>query len=253
MGDHLPTGYKTADAIRAAAYASDGVSWEGHSRFGLKRWDTALGTRDMASHRGRTGDLVYAFLMQHGPADVDEVIRYVQGNSRAKRRTIQKAVNHDPANRLVRLSDRRVAANPIPQDHNPDAGEILVLPDDARHRPAPVLRESELAWLALYVWSLNRLAAHMPLSVAVTGPGAAGLVQDEPMSITVVVNADLKPDLSTKLAEIADTTNQRVPSACPNVMIVTPREWKQQEANRDPGKFLNVWLRPSRTAQDGDL
>ncbi len=124
----------------------------------------------MLGRRGRTGDLIYAFLMQHGPADMQDIIAQVQRTTNAKRRTIQDAVNHDPANRFLKLDERRVAANPIPQDHNPAAGHLVVIPDDGVRRPAPVLRESELAWLTHYVRALNTLERRLPLRVAMSQP-----------------------------------------------------------------------------------
>ena len=111
----------------------------------------------MAQRRGRTGDIIYSFLMQHGLAVIEAVIEHVQRNTRAKKRTVQEAMNHDPADRFIRISDRRVAANPVPCDHNPDVPSLIVIPDGQLNQAAPVLHESELTWLTRYVQALNDL------------------------------------------------------------------------------------------------
>ena len=144
VGHLLPSQYNTTDAIRAAAYESDEVSWQGLSTFGLKEWETALDPTTMARPRGRTGDLIYAFLMQHGPADIDDVIEHVQRTTSTTKRTIQESLNHDPVDRFIRISDRRFAANPIPKGHNPVAPSLVVVSDERHHQPPPVLHESEL-------------------------------------------------------------------------------------------------------------
>ena len=73
VGRFLPDGYNTLSAIRSATAKSNEVSWQGLSTFGLKEWDTALKPQSMVARRGRTGDLIYTFLNQHGPADINDV------------------------------------------------------------------------------------------------------------------------------------------------------------------------------------
>ena len=244
VGHLLPRQYNTTDAIRAAAYESDEVSWQGLSTFGLKRWDTALDPQNMVSRRGRTGDLIYAFLMQHGPGDIDDVIRHAQHTAGTKRRTIQEALNHDPAHRLIRISDLRVAANPIPQGHNPAAPSLVVVPEGQRHQPHPVLHESELLWVTRYVQALNDLTPPPPTRVALTGPRAAGFAQGEPMDITVVIDTGHSAGPEPRLEKIAKAASELVPSVHPNISILSPEQWDRQQAGEAPEAHHNVWLAP---------
>ena len=101
VGHLMPRQYNTTDAIRDAAYESDEVSWQGLSTFGLKRWDTELHPQNMVSPRGRTGDLIYVYMMQYGPADIDDVIKHFVQTASMKKRTIQESLNHDPADRFI--------------------------------------------------------------------------------------------------------------------------------------------------------
>ena len=244
VGHLLPSQYNTTDATRAAAYESDEVSWQGLSTFGLKRWDTALHPQNMVSPRGRTGDLIYVYLMQYGPADIDDVIKHVQRSSKAKTRTVQEAVNHDPANRFIRLADGRMAANPIPRGHNPGTPFLTVVPDDDRHRPPPVVHESELLWLTHYLQALNELAPPLPARVTLTGARAAGFPLDDPMDITIVAGDDDRPSLEPRLAAVASAASDLVPSVQPQTSIMSPEQWEHQQGSEPRGAHHNIWLAP---------
>ena len=247
VGHLLPHGYNTLNVVRISASTSDEVTWQGPSTFGLREWETALNPQNMASPRGRTGDLIYAFLMQHGPTDINDVIEHFQQTTRIKKRTIQTALIHDPTDRFIGIGDQRVAANPIPQGHNPGAPSLLVIPDELRHQPPPVLHESELLWLTRYVQALNDLEPPLPARVAVTGPRAAGFAQDEPMEITVVVDDDDRPRLEPRLAEIAGVASELAPSVRPQISILSPEQWERQQASESRGTHHNIWLAPDTT------
>ena len=242
VGKFLPDAYNTLSAVRATLSQSDNISWQGRSTFGLETWDTALERQNMASTRGRTGDLIYALLTQRGLTDVETVIEHVQRRANAKRRTVQEAINHDPEDRFVRISNRRVAANPIPKAHNPGAAPFTVIPDEQIHQPAPVLHEAEFRWLVDYVQALNDLAPPLPTRAAVTGSRAAGFALDDPMEMVVVVNDDDRSSLEPRLAEIAVAASETVPSVQPRINIVSPRAWERQQADKAPVAHHNVWL-----------
>ena len=242
VGHFLPHRYNTLNAGRIAAAKSDDVSWQGLSTFGLKEWETALDPHNMVSPRGRTGDLIYAFLMQHGPADIDDVIQHIQQTSDTKKRTVQEAINHDPADRFIRLSDQRFAANPIPQRHNPGALSLTVVPDASLHQPPPIVHESELIWITRYIQALNDLVLPLPARVAVTGPRAAGFAQGDPIEITVVADHRHQPNLEPRLAEIAAATSGLVPSVRPKISILSPQQWANQQTGEAPKAHHNAWL-----------
>ena len=244
VGQFLPYGYNTLNAIRNAAYTSDEISWQGLSTFGLREWETALERRNMTSRRGRTGDLIYTFLMQHGPADIDDIMEHVQQVANTARRTIQDALNHDPANRFIRFAERRVAANPIPQGHNPGSPSLTVIPDEGRHQPGTVLHESELLWITRYVQALNDLAPPLPSRVAITGPRAAGFAQGEAAAITVVVDASHMSSLEPRLADIATAASELVTAVRPDINITSSKHWAQQQAGENAPAHHNVWLMP---------
>ena len=247
VGRFLPPGYNTLSTIRAAASSSEEVSWQGLSTFGMREWKTALDPRNMARTRGRTGDLIYAFLMQQGPADVDDVVKHVQRTANTKRRTVQEALNHDPANRFIRIHDQRVAANPIPQNHNPGTPSLMGVPDAHRPQPPPVLQESEILWLTRYVQALNDLAPPLPERVAITGPRAAGFAQGDPIEITVVVDPSHQPSVEPGLAKIAAATSGLVPSVRPNIIILSPQQWANQQAAEAHEAHHNAWLATNTT------
>ena len=248
VGHLLPHGYNIRATIRSSAYESNDITRQGLSTFGLARWNTALGQPNTTSRRSSTGDLIFAFLIQNGPTDLNDIVEHVQGRSNTKRRTIQEAINHDPENRFIRLPDRRVAADPIPHDHNPDASPLQVVPDRHHHRPAPVLGESELLWITHLVQALNNLAPPLPQKVALTGARAVGFAQDEPMDITVVVNDDDKPDLGRRLAQIASDTSGLVTTVHPNITILTASDWEHQQMTETRESHHSVWLSPDKPA-----
>ena len=250
VGSSLPDGYSLSEAVKYVASASDDISWQGLATFGLRQWDTDISALKQG-RRGRTGDLVYAFLMEHGPADVDHVVRHVQRTVQAKTRTVTEAISHDPANRFLKLADGKVVINPIPQDHNPNWENLVVIPDDARRRPAPVLRESELAWLTHYLRALNALEPPLPLRVTISGRRAEGFALDTGISITVVGEERNRSALQTKLNQIAEATSDLVPSVPVAVSVVSPQEWERQQAGNEPESHYNVWLAPNIAAQEG--
>ena len=242
VGQFLPADYQILAAVRAAISKSDAVTWQGRSTFGLRQWENTLDPYSMALRHKTTGDLIYAFLMQHGPANVDEIIEHVQQNSTAKKRTVQEAINHDPAKRFLRTADRGVVINPIPQSLNPDAPSLKITPDGNRERLAPVLRQSELLWITHYVQALNELAPQWPARVTLTGPRATGFALDDTMEIVVVVDDCDRPNLEPRLAEIAAAASESTPSVWPNISVVSPQQWKRQPASEPPGAHYNVWL-----------
>ena len=198
----------------------------------------------MVARHKTTGDLIYAFLMQHGPADVVEIIKHVQQNSTAKKRTVQEAINHDSTKRFLRTADGGVVINPIPQSLNPDAPSLKITPDWNRERLAPVLRQSELLWITHYVQSLSELTSPWPARVALTGPRAAGFALDDTMEIVVVVDDRDRPSLEPRLAEIAAAASEAAQSVKPSISIISPQQWKRQRANERPEAHYNVWLAP---------
>ena len=176
----LPDGYNTRSAVRATLSRHDEISWQGRATFGLRKWDTALGPQNMVTRRGRTGDLIYAFLMEHGPADIETVIEHVQRTTSVQSRIVQEAINHDPARRFVRTPDGHVAANPLHRSRDAGTCALTVVPDGQRHRPGPVLQQSELLWLTRYVQALDDLAPPPPDRMALTGSRAAGFARGGP-------------------------------------------------------------------------
>ena len=247
VGRFLPDGHNTSRAIRAAARASDEVSWQGLSTFGLRAWETALHPRSITTRRSKTGDLIYAFLIRHGPAGTDEIIEHVQRLSTAKKRTVQAAINHDPANRFIRSADGRVAINPIPQNLNPDSPALKITPDGHRHHPTPVLHESEMLWITHYVQALDELAPPLPAQAALTGSRAAGFALDDRMEITVVVDDRDRPDLESRLAEAAAVASESVPSVQPQISILSVEQWTERMDGATPEAHHNVWLAPGAT------
>lgn len=141
------------------------------------------------------------------------------------------------------MEDKRVAANPIPRDHNPTCVALTVIPDAQQH--GLVLRESELVWLTLYVQGLNELAPPLPSRVAITGPRAAGLALDDPMKITVVVaDHSQRLDLEPRLAETAAAASEAVPSVKPQIIVLSLSQWDGQQTGKTAPEHYNVWLAP---------
>ena len=242
VGQFLPAEYHLLAAVRAAISKSDDVTWQGRSTFGLRQWETTLNPQGMVVRPKTTGDLIYSFLMQHGPADVGAVIEHVQQNSTAKKRTVQEAINHDPAKRFIRTADGGVLINPIPHSLNPDAPSLKITPDGNRERLAPVLRQSELLWITHYVQAMSELKPPWPARVTLTGPRAAGLASDDTMEIVVVVDDHNRPSLEPRLAEIAAAASESAPSVRPSISIISPQQWDHQPASGLPGAHYNVWL-----------
>ena len=246
VGHALPTGYHILNSFNNFAYKSDLIALQGRSIFGLRAWGQYQKTYRTARTQGTTGDHIYAFLMEKGPAGVANIIEHVQQVTNVQRRTIQDAINHDPAERFVSISERRVAANPVPKGYNPETPSLTVVPDGHSQPPTPVLRESELLWLTRYVQALNDFEPPLPCRVAVTGSRAAGFTKEEPMEITVVVHHDDKPSLERRLAEIAATTSDLVPSVQPNISIMSPQQWEHRPNDT---AHHNVWLAPHTAPQ----
>ena len=245
VGHLLPDGYNTLNAIRNVTKASDEISWQGLATFGLKAWGADFSVRNK-DRRGRTSDLIYPYLVKHGPSDIDDVIEYVQRTTKAKRRTVADAINHDPENRFIRMDDQRIAANPVPRDYNPYGPALMVIPDAQQ---GPVLRESELAWVTLYVRELNVLAPPLPSRVAVTGARAAGFALDDPMEITVVVDDYDRHSLELRLVQAAEVASEAVPSVQPHISILAPAQWERQLASERPGANHNIWLAPDTASR----
>ena len=247
VGHLLPNAYNIRNAIRNATKASDEISWQGLATFGLTQWETSIAAQD-TGRRHSTGDLVYAFLRNAGPAGIDDVIQHVQRITKAKKRTVANAINHDPENRFIRMDDRRIAANPIPDHHNPGGPALTVIPDGRRQ--GPVLLESELAWLTRYLQGLTELAAPLPCRVALTGPRAAGFVHEgDTLEITVVAEPRDRPDLEPRLAECASAATEAVPSVQPKVRILPAEQWAQQQGEEAPTAHHNVWFPPDASSR----
>ena len=150
-------------------------------------------------------------------------------------------MNNDPENRFISMENRRVAANPIPRDLNPQSPALTVIAD--AQQKGPVLRESELLWLTHYMQALNGLEPPLPARVTVTGPRAAGFAQGDPLGITVVVDPSDQPSLEPRLAKIA-AAYELVPSARPNILLLSPQQWANQQAGEAPEAHHNAWLAP---------
>ena len=247
VGHYLPDGYNTLNALRNFAYTSDEVSWQGLSTFGLAAWKADHAAPSTGHRRGRIGDHIHTFLVEHGPADMDEIIGHVQRVSDAKRRTIQEALNHDPRNRFVRIPDQRVAVNPIMARHEAGSPSLTVIQDEQEHEPTPVLRESELLWLTRYAQLINDLEPPLPSDVMVTGRRAAGFALDDPMEITVVVDDRDRPSLESQLAQAAAGASKAVPSVQPQISILSVEQWTERMDGETPLPHHNVWLAPDTT------
>lgn len=245
VGHSLPPGYNTLSAVRAAASSSGEVTWHGLSTFGLRKWETAPTPRNIATRRRSTGDLIYTFLTQNGPATVEEIIEHVRRNSKAQKRTVQEAIKRDPANRFIRIHDGRMAANPIPYDCNPDGPAITVIPDGRQQGPA--LRESELAWLTRFLQGLAELTPPLPCRVALTGPRAAGSTPDGKVEITVVTDERHWSNLELRLMQLAAATSDPVASEPAIISVVSSEEWERQQAGKEPEAHYNIWLAPGTT------
>ena len=212
------------------------------STFGLREWDAARNAANAVRARTTTGDHIHAFLMEHGPTDVEDIIEHAQWVTGTTRRNVQDVINHDPAKRFVKTPDRRVAANPFHKGFNPTATTLTVVSDGQRYRPGPILHQSELLWLNRYVQALNDLRPPLPQRVAPTGSRATGFAQGDALELTVVVPAGDAKILEPKLDEIAAATSDIVPGARPNISVLSPEEWNRKHTSRNSAVHYNVWL-----------
>ena len=247
VGRFLPDGYNTLNAVRNFVYNSEEVHRQSLSTFGLKEWYAASDVQNAARPRGRTGDTAHAFLMEHGPAKVEEIIEHVQRVARTTRRTIQDVINHDNSERFIRTPDGRVAANPFHRSEDADTAVLTVVPDGQRRRPGPVLQQSELLWVTHYAQALDGLEPPWPAQATLTGQRAAGFTSDEPMEITVVVDDRDRASLENRLAEIADAASEAVPSIQPQVSILSVEQWAERMDGATPVTHHNVWLAADAT------
>ena len=247
VGQFLPKGYNTLGAIRVTISRSDDISWHSPCTFGLREWNTGARSRS-------TGDYIYEFLLQRGPTEIEEIIEYVHGKTKAKRRTVQEAINHDRENRFIRISDQKVAANPVPDVQHGASPSLTVVPDQLECKPAPVLRESELEWLTRYLRELDELTPPLPSQVAITGPRAAGFAQiGDALEITVVADPDCRPDLELRIAETAAAATKAVPCVQPNIKIQSCKQWAKQQAGEGPTEYRSVWLPPDGAPSERPL
>ncbi len=247
VGEFLPEGYNTLVAVRGTIRKSDEISWQGPSTYGLQKWDTAVKPQHAAGHRNNTGDLIYAFLLERGPTETEDVIKHIQQTYGAKKRTIQEAINHDRENRFIRIYDDKVAINPVPDEPNGTSPALVVVPDQRDSKPAPVLRESELAWLTHYVQELNELTPPLPSQVAITGARAAGFAQvGDALEITVVAELCHGPDMELRIAETVAAATKSVPCVQPKIKIQSCKQWAKAQLRKTPIKYRSVWTPPDR-------
>ena len=254
VGQFLPEGYNTLIAVRTTIAKSDDIFWQRPSTYGLRNWDNTVEPWNGAARRNNTGDLIYAFLIRHGPAVAETVIEHIRRTTGAKRRTVQNAIIHDPENRFIRISGGRVAANPVPDGHNRASRSLKVVSDQRECEPVTVLRESELTWLTRYVQGLNELEPPLPSRVAITGPRAAGFAHEgDSHEITVVTDQTHWPDLEPRLVETAAAATQAVPSVRPKVRILSTQQWAKKQAGETPIAHHNVWLAPDAASRPSGL
>ena len=250
VGQFLPEGYNTLIAVRGAIRKCEGISWQGPCTFGLREWDTFVAPPSTDRRRNNTGDMIHALLLRRGPTDVEDIIRHVQQMSSATRRTIQESIIHDRENRFIRISDDKVAANPVPDVQNGASLPLTVVPDERECKPAPVLREPELAWLTRYMQELDELTPPLPSQVAITGPRAAGFAQvGDTLEITVVAETGCRLDLEPRVAESAAAATKAVPSVQPKIKIQSCKQWAKAQAGKAPIEYRSVWLPPDRPTE----
>ena len=248
VGQFLPDGYNTLAAVRATISKSDDISWYGPSTFGLREWKTFPEPQKTVAGRTNTGDLIYAYLLQHGTAEIKDVIEHVRQTAGTKRRTVQAAIKNDHENRSIRIPDHRVTTNPIPDGHNRATRSLMVVPDQKECEPMSILRESELVWLTRYVQGLTELTPPLPSRVAITGHRAAGFAHaDDTIEIAVVTAPRDRSNLEPRLAKCAAAATEAVPSVQPKIRILSIQQWAQQQAEQSPVAHHNVWLAPDAT------
>ena len=117
-----------------------------------------------------------------------------------------------------------------------------MVPDGHCHRPATVLRESELLWLTPYVQGPNDLAPPLPSSAMITGHGPAGFAhEDDILEITVVADPHQEADLEPRLASVTANASRPAPDVRPSISVVSPKQWSAVAATE---AHHNVWLAP---------
>ena len=254
VGHHLPDGYNLPNAVHHFAYHSDEVTLQGRSTFGLRKWGTTRNVPNAPNVNEvptTTGDHIYVFLMEHGPANINDAIEHALRTVGTERRTIQDVINHDHAKRFVRLPDRRVAANPFHKGLNPITTTLTVVPDGQQSRLGPILCQSELLWITHYVQALNKLAPPLPTRAALTGQRAAGFASDEPIEIVVVVDDHHGASLESRLAQPAAAASEAVPSVRHQISILSVEQWTERMDGATPEAHHNIWLAPHTTSRRG--
>lgn len=92
------------------------------------------------------------------------------------------------------------------------------------------------------------MAALLPSRVAITGPHAVGFVHEgDCLEITVVADQKHWADLDPRLAHVAVSATEAVPSLRPKVRILSPEQWPQ--ADEGLGSHHYVWLTPSTSSR----
>ena len=124
-----------------------------------------------------------------------------------------------------------------------------MVPDGQTRQPTPVLQTSELRWLTHYVQALNDLEPPLPSRGAITSPRAAGFASDDPMEITVVVDDRDRPDLESRLAQAAAVASESVPSAQPQISILSAEQWAERTDGKTPEAHHNVWFPPDTASR----
>ena len=90
------------------------------------------------------------------------------------------------------------------------------------------------------------MAALLPSRVAITGPHAVGFVHEgDCLEITVVADQKHWADLDPRLAYVAASATEAVPSLRPKVRILSTEQWERQQAGERLGSHHYVWLTPS--------
>ena len=62
------------------------------------------------------------------------------------------------------------------------------------------------------------------------------------MEISVVVDDGDRPHLEPRLAEVASTTSELVPSVRPQISILSPQQWDFQRDGETIAAHHNAWL-----------
>ena len=105
---------------------------------------------------------------------------------------------------------------------------------------------------SVYVQALNNLARLLPSRVAIAGPRADDLASDDPMGIIVVVDDRDRPDLESRLAQVAAVASEPVPPVRHQISILYAEQWAERMDRETPEAHHNIWLAPDTTSrQDG--